>query len=62
MIGKTDMGLAGWKQLVLWSIEHASMDNGERATMLEQWQKLWEEFLEWVVRTYGDVTAEASRL
>ena len=55
MIGKADMGLAGWKQLVLWSIEHACLDDSERAIILEQWQKQWDEFLEWVVQTYGYV-------
>lgn len=62
MVGKADMGLAGWKQLVLWSIEHACMDDAERVAVLQQWEKQWEEFLEWVVMTYGDATEGVSRL
>ncbi|CAI6090301.1 unnamed protein product [Clonostachys chloroleuca] len=52
MIGKNDMGLAGWKQLILWSIEHSCMNDAERETALEQWNQEWEEFLKWVVLTY----------
>ncbi|TQV96658.1 hypothetical protein V2A60_002956 [Cordyceps javanica] len=53
LIGKADMGIYGWKQLVLWSIEHACLDDDERAAVLEQWERMWEEFLRWVVETYG---------
>jgi adenosine deaminase CECR1 len=62
MVGKKDMGLAGWKQLILWSIEHACLDDAEREAVMERWEKLWEEFLKWVVKTYGDsVREETSR-
>ncbi|RCI16655.1 hypothetical protein L249_3296 [Ophiocordyceps polyrhachis-furcata BCC 54312] len=33
MVGKADMDLFGWKQLALWSIEHACLDGEERETM-----------------------------
>lgn len=55
MVGKADMGLAGWKQLALWSLEHACMDEAERAAVMEHWEKLWHEFLVWVVETYEEV-------
>ncbi|OAA69081.1 adenosine deaminase [Cordyceps fumosorosea ARSEF 2679] len=53
MIGKADMGLYGWKQLALWSIEHACLDDDERAAVLQQWERMWDEFLQWVVETYA---------
>ena len=52
MVGKADMGLAGWKQLVLWSLEHSCMDDAEKASAAESWEAAWEEFLHWVVKTY----------
>lgn len=48
MIGKADMGLAGWKQLILWSIEHSCMSKEEREETEKEWQVLWKEFLDWV--------------
>lgn len=49
------MGLYGWKQLVLWSIEHACLDDEERRVVLERWGEAWNEFLQWVVAEYGNV-------
>jgi adenosine deaminase CECR1 len=54
MVGKADMGLAGWKQLILWSLEHSCMSEEEKAAAAETWEAAWEEFLQWVVKTYGD--------
>ncbi|EQK98340.1 adenosine deaminase [Ophiocordyceps sinensis CO18] len=34
MVGKADMDLYGWKQLALWSLEHACLEGPERAAML----------------------------
>ncbi|KAH6609902.1 hypothetical protein Trco_003248, partial [Trichoderma cornu-damae] len=48
MVGKADMGLYGWKQLVLWSLEHACLSEKEGERMLVQWEGLWDEFLDWV--------------
>ncbi|EGX94640.1 adenosine deaminase [Cordyceps militaris CM01] len=53
LIGKADMSLYGWKQLVLWSMEHACLDDGERGAILQQWERMWDDFLQWVVATYG---------
>lgn len=47
------MSLYGWKQLALWSIEHACLDDDERSTVLQQWDRMWEDFLHWVVEKYG---------
>ena len=58
MIGKADMGLAGWKQLILWSLEHSCMSDGEKAVATETWEAAWDEFLLWVVRTYGDAVGK----
>lgn len=60
MVGKADMDLYGWKQLVLWSIEHACLADGEKDAMLRQWQSEWDVFLAWVVERYGDVASDAA--
>ncbi|CAM1505731.1 Fc.00g113680.m01.CDS01 [Cosmosporella sp. VM-42] len=54
MVGKADMGLFGWKQLVMWSLEHACLDNDEYAKVLAQWEQQWERFVRWVISTYGN--------
>ncbi|KAF7561568.1 hypothetical protein G7046_g2566 [Stylonectria norvegica] len=54
IIGKADMGLYGWKQLVLWSLEHACLDEREMAKILGEWERQWEQFVDWVISTYGD--------
>lgn len=45
MVGKKSMGLYGWKQLIMWSLEHACLDDEEREEILERWKILWREFL-----------------
>ncbi|KAM0259337.1 hypothetical protein ACHAQJ_003369 [Trichoderma viride] len=45
MVGKESMDLYGWKQLVMWSLEHSCLSDQERADMTKQWNKLWEKFL-----------------
>lgn len=45
MIGKADMGLFGWKQLILWSLKHACLDKEEKRIILEKWRVLWTQFL-----------------
>lgn len=46
------MDLFGWKQLVLWSIEHACLDEADKKSVLNEWQRLWFEFLEWAMNKY----------
>lgn len=53
MIGKADMTLYGWKQLVLWSLEHACLDETEKSQTLEKWETLWEKFLHEVDEKHG---------
>jgi adenosine deaminase CECR1 len=48
MAGKTDMTLFGWKQLILWSLEHACMDEEMRNEIKQQWQKQWDAFVDWI--------------
>lgn len=52
MVGKADMGLFGWKQLVLWSLEHACLSDSERSTVVHDWEKKWKEFVDWVIETH----------
>ncbi|RBR23281.1 uncharacterized protein FIESC28_03864 [Fusarium coffeatum] len=53
MVGKADMGLFGWKQLALWSLEHACLSDSERPAVVRDWEQKWEQFVEWVVEAYG---------
>ena len=52
MVGKADMGLFGWKQLVLWSLEHACLSPNQYGIIKHEWDGRWQEFLLWVVKTY----------
>lgn len=58
MVGKADMTLHGWRQLIEWSIEHACMDEVERADVYNHWEKAWFEFVDWINTTYADVGDE----
>ncbi|KAB5566552.1 hypothetical protein GE09DRAFT_738753 [Coniochaeta sp. 2T2.1] len=51
--GKADMTLHGWKQLALWSIEHSCLEDDEREKLLANWNKLWVDFCNWIVRDHG---------
>ncbi|KAG5917357.1 hypothetical protein E4U42_007264 [Claviceps africana] len=57
MVGRADLGLFGWKQLAMWSIEHACLDEADKAVMLNEWQRLWDDFLAWTVGKYEAVEA-----
>lgn len=54
MVGKADMGLYGWKQLVLWSLQHSCLDAEEFERISTQWEKQWKEFIGWLIETYGN--------
>ncbi|KAH8669229.1 hypothetical protein BGZ61DRAFT_483419 [Ilyonectria robusta] len=54
MVGKADMGLFGWKQLILWSLEHACLFGAEYDRVYSQWEQEWVKFVEWVIREYGN--------
>ncbi|RFU72208.1 adenosine deaminase cecr1, partial [Trichoderma arundinaceum] len=54
LVGKADMGIYGLKQLMLWSIEHACLSEDERTEILDDWEVLWENFLDWVLKEYGE--------
>ncbi len=55
MVGKSDMTLYGWRQLIEWSLLHSCMSDEERRPVVEKWEELWNEFLKWVVAEYGAV-------
>lgn len=54
MIGKDDMTLHGWRQLIEWSLEHSRMDVKELTEARKEWEGLWDGFLDWMIATYGD--------
>lgn len=46
MVGSQDMDLHGWRQLVEWSIEHASLESEqERRALKALWQQKWDVFV-----------------
>ncbi len=53
MIGKSDMTLHGWRQLVEWSLDHSCMSGEELDKVRKTWKQEWEKFLKWVIDTYG---------
>lgn len=44
------MGLYGWKQVVIWSLEHACLDDDEKAENITHWEAQWEKFLDDVIK------------
>ncbi|KAI8648848.1 A-deaminase domain-containing protein [Fusarium sp. Ph1] len=56
MIGKVGMGLFRWKQLMLWSLKHACLDQSEYARMYTHWETERKEFVKWVIQTYDEDT------
>lgn len=55
MVGSKAMNLHGWRQLIEWSIKHASLDSAERSKLEEVWGKLWDQFIKWILQTFGDI-------
>ncbi|ROV91406.1 hypothetical protein VPNG_09987 [Cytospora leucostoma] len=53
LIGKHDMTLFGWKQLIEWSLEHACMSKDEYEAVHGVWARRWDEFLDWAVEEFG---------
>ncbi|KAL7914188.1 hypothetical protein GGI35DRAFT_237311 [Trichoderma velutinum] len=62
MVGKADMGLYGWKQLAIWSIEHACLNEKEKENMLYEWSQLWNVFLDWVDEEYGHLIKDVAKI
>ncbi|UKZ57364.1 hypothetical protein TrVGV298_011217 [Trichoderma virens] len=62
MVGKADMGLYGWKQLAMWSIEHACLSEKETEKMLNEWNQLWNRFLDWVDEEYGHLVKDVAKI
>lgn len=53
MAGKADMTLFGWKQLILWSLEHACLSVDEYGRVYADWARRWERFLDETIAEYG---------
>jgi adenosine deaminase CECR1 len=51
LAGKTDMTLWGWKQLNLWSLDHAVLDKDEKKKLEEMWAERWGAFVTWLAET-----------
>ena len=58
MVGRKDMTLFGWRQLIEWSLQHACMSPKEYADVYEYWKGAWEQFLVWIVEEYGHLVDE----
>lgn len=60
MIGKTDMTLFGWKQLIEWSLQHACLSKDEFEALHADWEKRWDRFLDDVIATFGGDESKAA--
>lgn len=52
MVGKQDMNLFGWKQLIEWSLEHACMNDEEYREARQKWEEQWDSFIKWILDEY----------
>jgi hypothetical protein len=55
MVGSKAMNLHGWRQLIEWSIQHASMNEQERSNLENVWKQLWTVFIDWIITNFKDV-------
>ena len=55
MVGRSDMTLYGWRQLIEWSLQHSCMSQDELGPVRAKWEQAWDGFLDWVIHAYGDV-------
>ncbi|KAI0133830.1 hypothetical protein BJ170DRAFT_607572 [Xylariales sp. AK1849] len=55
MVGSKAMNLHGWRQLIEWSIEHASLDQGEHEKLKSLWEPRWDSFIQWVNREFAEI-------
>lgn len=60
MIGKSDMTLYGWKQLIEWSLEHACLSKEEYHSIHGEWAKRWDKFLDEVTAELGYLLRETT--
>lgn len=54
MIGKPDMTLFGWKQLIEWSLDHSCMSPAEHRDVQRAWETRWERFLDEAIEEFGE--------
>lgn len=59
MIGKPDMTLFGWKQLIEWSLDHACMSPDEHRDVRRAWEAKWEKFLDDAIEEFGEFDGDA---
>lgn len=53
MIGKSDMTLYGWKQLIEWSLQHSCLSKEEFNVIHGEWLRRWDRFLDEVIVEFG---------
>ncbi|KAH8195438.1 hypothetical protein TruAng_010390 [Truncatella angustata] len=57
MAGSKAMNLHGWRQLVEWSIDHASLTPQELARLRSVWEPLWNDFIEQINKSLEGIRA-----
>ncbi|KAK3394978.1 hypothetical protein B0H63DRAFT_492050 [Podospora didyma] len=55
LAGNSDITLHGWRQLIEWSLEHLCTSKDKSVGIYSQWENHWNEFLQWIIETYGGV-------
>lgn len=53
MIGKADMTLYGWKQLIEWSLQHSCLSESEYESIHAEWARKWDTFLDEAIAEFG---------
>lgn len=56
------MSIHGWKQLAIWSLEHACLDPEERNRALAIFSREWEKFCTGVVHEHGEFAKDLPEL
>jgi hypothetical protein len=54
MVGKEDMAIYGWRQLIEWSLKHSCMTDKEYQEVWSVWQFEWDHFVRWIIQAYPE--------
>lgn len=53
LVGKSDMGLYGWRQLAEWSLTHSCFSSpADQARARANWLNEWQDFVQWLLQEY----------
>ncbi|ORY61517.1 uncharacterized protein BCR38DRAFT_411384 [Pseudomassariella vexata] len=63
IVGRKDMTIFGWRQLIEWSIDHSVMqDEREGKRLRTMWESEWARFVAWINKEFAWVHEESARI